>query len=165
MLARWTSKLPTKLKSTCRLSGSSALRTPLCALAARNSPRSPWQSRNHSTDAGLSSAWSSSHLPTHEGRTPGLVQSDAQRRTIYALSTPPGKAGVAVVRVSGPDALNVWHSIVSTRPKRKSKEDVTGRTWTTSVPEPWRMYRCEVVHPQSREVLDSGLAVYFKGML
>ncbi|GJE84779.1 tRNA modification GTPase TrmE [Phanerochaete sordida] len=25
------------------------------------------------------------------------------------------------------------------------------------------MYRCEVIHPQSKEVLDSGLAVYFKG--
>ncbi len=30
-------------------------------------------------------------------------------------------------------------------------------------PEPWKMHRCEVVHPGSGEVLDDGLAVFFKG--
>ena len=87
-----------------------------------------------------------------------LVQSDAQRRTIYALSTPQGKAGVAVIRVSGPDVLNVWRSMVLSKSKpRQSRES------RRDDPEPWRMYRGEVVHPQTGELLDSGLAVYFKG--
>ena len=85
----------------------------------------------------------------------GLVQSDAQRTTIYALSTPPGKAGVAVVRVSGPDSLDVWRSMVSTKSKATRHNERT--------PEPWRMYRCDVVDPQTGELIDSGLAVYFKG--
>ncbi|KAI0773805.1 tRNA modification GTPase TrmE [Fomes fomentarius] len=82
------------------------------------------------------------------------VLSDAQKRTIYALSTPPGKAGVAVIRVSGPDALDVWRGTVKGYGKHKARE---------RVPEPWKMHRCHVVHPGSGEVLDDGLAVFFKG--
>ena len=82
--------------------------------------------------------------------------SDAQRRTIYALSTPPGKGGVAVIRISGPDALQVWRSMVRTRAQEKGKT----REWK---PEPWKMYRCSVVHPESGGVLDDGLAVFFEG--
>ncbi|KAF7792098.1 hypothetical protein EIP86_003128 [Pleurotus ostreatoroseus] len=86
---------------------------------------------------------------------PELVPSDAQRQTIYALSTPPGKAGVAVIRISGPEALAVWRTIVKVRAGKK--------TAPAPAPEPWRMYRCDVLHPSTHELLDSGLAVYFKG--
>lgn len=85
-----------------------------------------------------------------------LVLSDAQRRTIYALSTPPGKAGVAVIRVSGPDALRVWRSMVRALPEAKGKA-------REHDPEPWKMHRCSVIHPLSGEMLDDGLAVFFKG--
>ncbi|KAF8351015.1 tRNA modification GTPase TrmE [Amanita rubescens] len=80
-----------------------------------------------------------------------LITSDAQRSTIYALSTPPGKGGVAVVRVSGPDALVVWKHIV--RPSRPR-----------SSLQPWRMEYCRIVKPGSgsEETLDNGLAVFFK---
>ncbi len=90
-------------------------------------------------------------------RTSELVLSDAQRQTIYALSTPPGKAGVAVIRVSGPDALNVWRGLVRTRVVGKGKA-------REGEPEPWKMHRCSVVHPESGGVLDDGLAVFFKGV-
>ncbi|KAF5388251.1 hypothetical protein D9615_000021 [Tricholomella constricta] len=81
-----------------------------------------------------------------------LIASDAQRRTIYALSTPPGIAGVAVVRISGPDALLVWKSMVRTY---KANE---------TLPEPWKMERCRIVQPNNdAEQLDDGLAVYFRG--
>ncbi|KAK7061373.1 tRNA modification GTPase TrmE [Favolaschia claudopus] len=76
------------------------------------------------------------------------VFSDAQRSTIYALSTPPGKAGVAVIRVSGQNAFGVWSRLV------KSCE---------RVPEPWKMERCRIIHPKTGGVLDDGLAVFFKG--
>jgi tRNA modification GTPase len=81
-----------------------------------------------------------------------LTTSDAQRNTIYALSTPQGKGGVAVVRVSGPDALAVWKHLV--RPSRP-RSDV----------QPWRMEYCRIVRPfsDSEETLDNGLAVFFKG--
>jgi len=34
-----------------------------------------------------------------------------QGSTIYALSTAPGRAGIAIVRISGPSCLDVWISI------------------------------------------------------
>ncbi|OJT13192.1 tRNA modification GTPase GTPBP3, mitochondrial [Trametes pubescens] len=94
--------------------------------------------------------------PSAERDAEQLVLSDAQRRTIYALSTPPGKAGVAVIRVSGPDALEVWRQVVQTRREGKGKAPERD-------PEPWKMHRCHVVHPRTQEVLDDGLAVFFKG--
>ncbi|KAF9076664.1 tRNA modification GTPase TrmE [Rhodocollybia butyracea] len=77
-----------------------------------------------------------------------LILSDAQRKTIYALSTPAGKAGVAVIRISGPEALEVWKVLVKTSSRR--------------LPEPWKMQRCKIVFPERQEVLDDGLAVFFK---
>lgn len=104
-----------------------------------------------------------SHSYVSSDPTLGLVLSDAQRKTIYALSTPPGKAGVAVIRISGVDALQVWRSVVC-RPS-KGRSLVKARIHIEGDPEPWRMYRCEVVHPETQELLDSGLAIYFKGTL
>jgi tRNA modification GTPase len=80
-----------------------------------------------------------------------LPITDAQRETIFALSTPRGKAGVAVIRISGPDALSAWKSLV----KRRLDHFVS--------PEPWKMQRCKIIHPENGEALDDGLAVYFKG--
>ncbi|KAH7903582.1 tRNA modification GTPase TrmE [Hygrophoropsis aurantiaca] len=82
-----------------------------------------------------------------------LVASDAQRRTIYALSTPFGKAGVAVVRVSGPDALAVKQMITRPVMKKSSKKENI----------PWMMERCRIVHPIHNHTLDDGLVVFFKG--
>ncbi|KAI0643688.1 tRNA modification GTPase TrmE [Trametes meyenii] len=108
-------------------------------------------------------------LPSGSGRSPeifpeanaeqgtrDLALSDAQRRTIYALSTPPGKAGVAVVRISGPDAVDVWRRVVQTPRIGKGKTRESG-------PVPWKMHRCRIIHPATEEVLDDGLAVFFKG--
>ncbi|GBE79231.1 tRNA modification GTPase TrmE [Sparassis latifolia] len=89
---------------------------------------------------------------------PELVLSDAQRRTIYALSTPPGKAGVAVIRVSGPDALRVWSCMVMANSDARSKDKAR-----ETDPEPWKMHRCKIIHPESGESLDDGLAVFFRG--
>ncbi|KAG2127711.1 tRNA modification GTPase TrmE [Suillus bovinus] len=76
--------------------------------------------------------------------------SDAQRRTIYALSTPPGKAGIAIIRVSGPDALDVWRRVTR---KVKSGDKLI----------PWMLQRRHVVDPETEEKLDDSLTVFFKG--
>ena len=92
--------------------------------------------------------------------TTGIVPSPAEKKTIYALSTPPGRGGIGVIRVSGPDALDVYSHMVRVGAgggvKGKQKE-VT--------PEPWKMRRCSIVHPKSQEVLDEGMAVFFRGAL
>jgi tRNA modification GTPase len=82
-----------------------------------------------------------------------LVPSDAQRNTIFALSTPPGKAGIAVVRVSGPNTLKVFKQMV------KPPNEYTFRMR----PIPWRVQRCRVVDPESGVTLDSALSVFFAG--
>ncbi|KAF6762452.1 tRNA modification GTPase GTPBP3 [Ephemerocybe angulata] len=47
----------------------------------------------------------------HTSSGPTLPTSDAQKSTIYALSTPPGRGGVGIIRISGPDALQVWRKM------------------------------------------------------
>ena len=82
-----------------------------------------------------------------------LLASNTQRQTIYALSTPPGKGGVAIVRVSGPDAKIVWDNMVrSCKPNKPIKDPV-----------PWKLHRCHIVHPKNKSLIDDGLAVYFQG--
>lgn len=82
-----------------------------------------------------------------------LTPSDTQRRTIYALSTPPGKGGVAVIRVSGPYACKVWKAL--TRPVRVS---------ATDKPPISRLAELRhVIDPLTGEKLDDGLVIFFKG--
>ncbi len=63
--------------------------------------------------------------------------------TIFALATAPGRAGVAVVRVSGPQA---WEAV---------------RELAGSVPEPRRVVHRDLRTPQG-DLLDSGLVVVFE---
>ncbi|OSD01803.1 tRNA modification GTPase TrmE [Trametes coccinea BRFM310] len=127
------------------------------AHAAPGSPFLSGPSRLYGSSVSGSSGTSQEHVATSQEKLcETLPLSDAQKRTIYALSTPPGKAGVAVIRISGPDALEVWRRIVQTYRSGKGKA-------RESVPEPWKMHRCRIVHPLSGDILDDGLAVFFKG--
>jgi hypothetical protein len=106
-------------------------------------------SSSSSTSAGtLPRSWNVVH--SQESTT----LSDGQRRTIYALSTPPGKAGVAVIRISGPDALQVRERMVHAEGRQRMRTSAR----------PWKMERCAVVNPNTGETLDDGLAVFFKGI-
>ncbi|KAG2100258.1 GTP-binding protein TrmE N-terminus-domain-containing protein [Suillus cothurnatus] len=67
--------------------------------------------------------------------------SDAQRRTIYALSTPPGKE--------------------ARRPGRLVVNDTQKKSEDT--PTPWMVQRRHVVDPETEERLDDILTVFFKG--
>lgn len=163
MLAKWIARTARTAQPWGSTWVPNSSRMAACAVSFRNTSTVP-QSRWVPNDTRLSADLSSSR--THALGHPAsghLVLSDAQRKTIYALSTPPGKAGVAVIRVSGPDALHIWHSMVSMTSRGKGKARAKTEKPEEKRPEPWRMYRCEVVHPETQELLDSGLAVYFKG--
>lgn len=67
------------------------------------------------------------------------------RDTIFALSSAPGPAGVAVVRVSGPGSATVLRSLA-------------GR-----VPEPRRATVSRLHQPGTTELLDRGLILWFPG--
>ncbi len=64
--------------------------------------------------------------------------------TIYALSTPPGRSGVAVIRVSGPQA---WDSLGALTDKNIA---------------PRQAALCALKHPVSREIIDHALVLGFK---
>lgn len=84
--------------------------------------------------------------------------STASRKTFFALASPPGKAGVAVYRVSGPDALTAYRALVQPHPTS------TLRTGEQSVsPKPWHLHRCSVCYPGTETIIDDGLAVFFRG--
>ncbi|MBE6586400.1 MAG: tRNA uridine-5-carboxymethylaminomethyl(34) synthesis GTPase MnmE, partial [Ruminococcaceae bacterium] len=72
--------------------------------------------------------------------------------TIAAISTPFGKGGVAVIRLSGADALAITQKIF--RPK-------SSRYPSLSHAPARSMVYGEIVSPDNREVLDDVLCVYF----
>ncbi|NVJ60147.1 MAG: tRNA uridine-5-carboxymethylaminomethyl(34) synthesis GTPase MnmE [Gammaproteobacteria bacterium] len=63
--------------------------------------------------------------------------------TIVALATPPGKGGVGVIRVSGPEALSITKHIVKSDLKPRHAHYLS-------------------FYNHTNEVLDQGLAIYFK---
>ncbi|WP_316975989.1 tRNA uridine-5-carboxymethylaminomethyl(34) synthesis GTPase MnmE [Shumkonia mesophila] len=66
--------------------------------------------------------------------------------TIYALASASGPAGVAVIRLSGPEAGEAWRRL-------------TG----IPLPPPRRLVRMRFTDPDTGEVLDDGLGVWFAG--
>ncbi|KAG0193826.1 mitochondrial splicing system protein [Apophysomyces sp. BC1034] len=67
-------------------------------------------------------------------------------QTIYALSTSPGKAGVAIIRVSGNQA-----------------QEAMQRMAGLAVAEPRKAYFRRIRHPLTGQVLDRGLVLWFPG--
>lgn len=67
--------------------------------------------------------------------------------TIFALASAPGRAGIAVFRISGPAAGAALRA-------------VCGRD---SLPDPRRAVRCRMVDPVSGAALDDGLVLWFPG--
>jgi tRNA modification GTPase len=115
--------------------------------ALRRSPI-PHSQRRHHANTSLALDYFPQQA-AHHG-IPAMPLSDAERKTIYALASAPGRAGVAVIRVSGPNALQVYDSMLQ---------------GSSKLPKPWMMRRCTVLHPITREELDDGLYVFFKGTL
>lgn len=92
----------------------------------------------------------SSQVTWAQPRSPAT--SDAQRQTIYALATASGPSGIAVVRISGPRVHDVRARMVRPAHRHPDKNPV-----------PWKLERCTVVDPETHEVLDDALAVFFLG--
>lgn len=67
--------------------------------------------------------------------------------TIAAIATPPGKGGVGIVRVSGPDAIRIAQSVLGIEPEAR------------------RAHFCAFSDTieQQRQVIDRGIALFFPG--
>lgn len=70
--------------------------------------------------------------------------------TIYALATPPGKSGVAVVRVSGPQAFESL-SLLTGRKEKFSSSSAPAQA----------IKLCKLLDPVSRETIDKALVATF----
>lgn len=86
-----------------------------------------------------------------------LVPSPVERHTIFALSSPPGRGAVAVVRISGSRSSELALKLL-----RPMTANVPG-TFRSFDAQPWRLKRCQVIDPETEEVLDDALAVFFRG--
>jgi len=69
--------------------------------------------------------------------------------TIYALASAPGRAGVAVFRVSGPNAGDLLDALI-------------GSTPATRPPARQAVLR-RILHPETGQAFDEGLALWFPG--
>ncbi len=67
--------------------------------------------------------------------------------TIVALSTPPGRSGIGVVRLSGPSSLGILHRLV---------RDVM------FIPEPAHAVLCQLYELTTGELLDDALVTFFR---
>ncbi|KAI8092685.1 tRNA modification GTPase TrmE [Halteromyces radiatus] len=77
-----------------------------------------------------------------------MTASISSSDTIYALSTSPGKAGVAIIRISGPNARQVRDKFDIKKKKKGLPRQAAFR---------------RILHPFSRLVLDRGLVLLFPG--
>lgn len=71
----------------------------------------------------------------------------ASSDTIVALSTPPGRSGIGIIRLSGPNSLSIARALVS---------DIK------FAPEPNHALLKTLRDPATREILDRALITYFK---
>ena len=65
-------------------------------------------------------------------------------KTIYALSSAPGKSGIAVIRVSGPEAKKI------------------GNLFNIDLPDPKKVQIAKLVHPRNGDIIDKALITFFK---
>ncbi|OZJ04244.1 hypothetical protein BZG36_04243 [Bifiguratus adelaidae] len=92
----------------------------------------------------------------------------ALRPTIFALSSGHGKAGVAIVRASGPNVKQAIQDMT----RRVYRKNLVGLELDSKTDEvqpnggsliPRKAHYREIVHPRTYEVLDRGLVLYFPG--
>ncbi|GAA5867482.1 hypothetical protein JCM3774_002919 [Rhodotorula dairenensis] len=75
--------------------------------------------------------------------------------TIFAPATGKGKSAIAILRVSGDEALQVWRRMTASPRTRKRPNGEA-----TEPPERKAILR-KIVHPETDEVLDEGVVLYF----
>ncbi|KAF8709547.1 tRNA modification GTPase TrmE, partial [Rhizoctonia solani] len=108
----------------------------------------------------LSSTWllnqsPIAHYHSHLARSQdhGLIPSPVERDTIFALSTPPGKGAVAVIRISGSRSSELYFKLLRPTTAAAHKPSI----------QPWKFKRYHLVDPGTEEILDDVLAVFFRG--
>ena len=87
---------------------------------------------------------------TQTRRTLSLVRSDEP--TIYALSTAPGRAAIAIIRISGPACLTVYRALCPQKPPPKPRSATLRTLFQPSD---------SLVDSQDQKLLDSNALVFY----
>lgn len=66
------------------------------------------------------------------------------KKTIFALATVPGKSGVAIIRISGPDAFSCLTYLTQ-----------------SDIPEPRKACFTNIIHPATKELIDQAIILTF----
>ncbi|KAK3078976.1 hypothetical protein LTS18_006070, partial [Coniosporium uncinatum] len=109
----------------------------------------PWSTwRKTASAPGLQARGLSTHLPIRDATTQQSRTANDFDTTIFALSTAPGRAAIAIVRISGPACAEICHALTKSAPPPKARY-ATLRT---------------LYHPATHEILDpSALLLSFPG--
>lgn len=98
----------------------------------------------HQTATSLESGLQSERVQPHPQTT---ERESIARETIVAVSTPPGRGGIGIVRLSGPHALDIGRVLVRLR----------------ADPEHARARVAEIADPETGATMDEAVVTYFAG--
>lgn len=104
--------------------------------------------------------------PSLHGPTRPFASTSTSEPTIFAPATGRGKTAISILRISGPDALNVWRTMTKL-PRKPLQEEgrVVAASPAARDPPARRAMLRRIVHPTTDEVLDEGIVLYFPGEL
>ncbi|OJD31952.1 mitochondrial gtpase [Diplodia corticola] len=122
--------------------------------AHRTRPLSPWT--NHASRAVAIAPCRPP--PILQARAASSLHSSAAEETsdeptIYALSTAPGRAAIAVIRVSGSACIDIYHSLCPGKPLPQPRHAALRTLYDPTAPSP----------PPESAILDSALVLFFRG--
>ncbi|GAA6062695.1 hypothetical protein JCM10212_004753 [Sporobolomyces blumeae] len=104
---------------------------------------------------------SASRPPCKRPRYASTTSAPLRLPTIFASASGRGKSAIQILRISGDDALEVWHRMtMPARGKRRVIESGGGGARGPD-PEPRKALLRKIVHPDSNETLDEGVVLYF----
>eukprot|EP01125_Pyxidicula_operculata_P019288 TRINITY_DN6983_c0_g1_i1.p1 TRINITY_DN6983_c0_g1~~TRINITY_DN6983_c0_g1_i1.p1 ORF type:complete len:465 (+),score=50.18 TRINITY_DN6983_c0_g1_i1:60-1454(+) len=83
------------------------------------------------------------------------------QKTIYALSSAPGKSAVSVIRVSGPDATKIFTEMTESKTLPSARKAVLKKLLTPHSPE--AESSVPIKHKVSPQILDNALCIFFPG--
>jgi tRNA modification GTPase len=83
--------------------------------------------------------------------------------TIVAISTPPGRGGIGIVRLSGPASVEIARGLFMPGASRAGNFDFSAKQAELNQVEPNQVVVGHVIDAESRETVDTAVLTYFKG--
>lgn len=84
----------------------------------------------------------------------------ASNATIFAQATPPGRSAISITRISGPDALLVWHRLTRHPGRLAARRTRAGVGAEQQAPKPRQVMLREIYQPSTGETLDEAIVIF-----